>query len=42
MSTFQIEDTQTRIAGLETQVVAFGPIIATAIAATIADPNIIP
>src|ERR1700710_461569 len=52
----QIEDTQTRIAGLETQVLAWhksnpvsqrlatipgiGPIIATAIAATVADPNI--
>ena len=52
----QIEDTQTRIAGLETQVIAWhksnpvsqrlatipgiGPIIATAIAATVADPNI--
>ena len=52
----QIEDTQTRIAGLERQVLAWhknnpvsqrlatipgiGPIIATAIAATIADPNI--
>ena len=51
----QIEDTQTRIAGLERQVLAWhknnpvsqrlatipgiGPIIATAIAATIADPN---
>jgi transposase len=52
----QIEDTQTRIAGLETQVLAWhksnpvsqrlatipgiGPIIATAIAATVADPSI--
>jgi transposase len=52
----QIEDTQTRIVGLETQVLAWhksnpvsqrlatipgiGPIIATAIAATVADPNI--
>ena len=52
----EIEDTQTRIAGLETQVIAWhksnpvsqrlatipgiGPIIATAIAATVADPNI--
>jgi transposase len=52
----QIEDTQTRIAGLETQVLAWhksnpvsqrlatipgiGPIIATAIAATVAEPNI--
>jgi transposase len=52
----QIEDTQTRIAGLETQLLAWhksnpvsqrlatipgiGPIIATAIAATVADPNI--
>jgi transposase len=52
----QIEDTQTRVAGLETQVLAWhksnpvsqrlatipgiGPIIATAIAATVADPNI--
>jgi len=51
----QIEDTQTRIAGLETQVLAWhksnpvsqrlatipgiGPIIATAIAATVADPS---
>src|SRR4029079_776961 len=51
----QIEDTQTRIAGLETQVLAWhksnpvsqrlatipgiGPIIATAIAATVTDPN---
>jgi transposase len=52
----QIEDIQTRIAGLETQILAWhksnpvsqrlatipgiGPIIATAIAATVADPNI--
>jgi transposase len=52
----QIEDTQTRIAGIETQVLAWhksnpvsqrlatipgiGPIIATAIAATVADPSI--
>ena len=52
----QIKDIQTRIAGLETQVLAWhksnpvsqrlatipgiGPIIATAIAATVADPNI--
>src|SRR3981189_2167311 len=52
----EIEDIQTRIAGLETQVLAWhnsspvsqrlatipgiGPIIATAIAATVADPNI--
>ena len=52
----EIEDTQTRIAGLETQVIAWHksnpvsprlatipgiePIIATAIAATVADPNI--
>jgi transposase len=52
----EIEDTQTRIAGLETQVIAWhksnpvsqrlatipgiGPIIATAIAATVTDPNI--
>jgi transposase len=52
----QIEDIQTRIAGLETQVLAWhksnpvsqrlatipgvGPIIATAIAATVANPNI--
>ena len=52
----QIEDTQTQIAGLETQVLAWhksnpvsqrlatipgiGPIIATAIAATVADPSI--
>jgi transposase len=52
----QIEDTQTRIAGLETQVLAWhksnpvsqrlatipgiGPIIATAIAATVAEPNV--
>src|SRR6201987_5238299 len=52
----QIEDTQTRIVGLETRVLAWhksnpvsqrlatipgiGPIIATAIAATVADPNI--
>src|SRR6478752_4938615 len=52
----QIEDTQTRIAGLERQVLEWhknnpvsqrlatipgiGPIIATAIAATVADPNI--
>jgi transposase len=52
----QIEDVQTRIAGLETQILAWhksnpvsqrlatsagiGPIIATAIAATVADPNV--
>jgi transposase len=52
----QIEDVQTRIAGLETQILAWhksnpvsqrlatipgiGPIIATAIAATVADPNL--